>query len=105
MVGETFTYKCSGSDYHVQTSGKIDYDFHADVRPYTCNDCKILTDVLVGERGRVFRKEKFSADQTDFYKCPKCEGDNIIVWDNKKKPCSIVGKMIKDSKQPIMMWD
>lgn len=105
-MGQIFTYKCYGYDYHVQTSGKIDNGFHAVVRPYTCNDFKILTNVLAGESGRVFRKEKLSADQTDFYKCPKCEGDNIIVWNNKKKPCPKCGsKMAKDPKAPRMMWD
>lgn len=105
-MGQTFTYKCSECNYQVQSSGKIDFGFHAVMRPYICNNCKIITDVLIGESGRIFRNDKLMSDQTDFYKCSECEGENIIVWDNKKKTCpKCGGKMMKDSKEPIMMWD
>lgn len=47
-MGQSFTYKCTECGYQVMTSGNIDFGFHTVVRPYTCNDCKIITDVLVG---------------------------------------------------------
>ncbi len=105
-MGQTFTYKCTNCNYEVETSGKKDCGFHAVVRPYICNDCKIINDVLIGEYGKVFNKEKLTKDQKDFYKCSNCDGENIVVWDNKKKPCPKCGnKMIKDPKKPIILWD
>lgn len=105
-MGQIYRYKCTNCNYEVETSGKKDFGMIAVVRPYICNDCKIITDVLIGETGKVFNKGKLTNDQKDFYKCSNCKGENIIVWNNKKKPCPKCGnKMKKDPKKPMIMWD
>ena len=105
-MGSWFRYRCSKCNYEVLTSGQKDYGMQAVVKPYICNDCKIITDVSIGEFGKVIRKDKLTEDQNYFYKCPECKGTNIKPWDNIKRPCPKCGnKMYKVSDDPEIKWD
>jgi len=76
------------------------------VKPNICNDCKIITDVSIGELGKAIRKDKLTEDQKDFYKCSECGGSNIKVWNTAKRPCpKCGGKMYKVSDEPEIFWD
>jgi len=105
-VGSRFKYKCSKFNYEVLTSSLKDYSVLAVVKPYICSDCKIITDISIGEFGKVIRKDKLTKDQNYFYKCPECKGTNINVWNTTKKPCpKCSGKMFKVSDDPEILWD
>lgn len=105
-MGQTFIYKCSNCGYEVETSGKKDFGMRSVVKPYICNDCKVITDVLIGEFGEEFSKDKKPDGYSDFYKCTECGGENISVWNTTKKPCPKCGsKMKTDPDSPIMLWD
>jgi DNA-directed RNA polymerase subunit RPC12/RpoP len=61
-MGRLLKYKCSKCNYEVLTSGKKDYGMMAVTKSYICNDCKIITDVTIGEFGKVISKNKLSVD-------------------------------------------
>jgi hypothetical protein len=54
-MGTFYTFKCN---YSFQTSGKPDCGMLAVTNTYICNSCKQIVDVLVGLRGKIFRKEE-----------------------------------------------
>ena len=47
-MGTRYTFKCNKCGYDVESTGDLDYGFHAVLRPYICNDCNIVTDAIVG---------------------------------------------------------
>ena len=50
-MGTAYLFKCTNCDYSTESSGKKDWGMCGTVRPYICNDCKELTDVLIGKFG------------------------------------------------------
>jgi len=77
------------------------------VAPYICNDCMIITDVLIGEFGKVILFEALDEKQKkEYYSCSDCGKKNINKWDIREKPCPKCGcRMKKDPGQPVMLWD
>ena len=114
-------YKC---DYDVMSSGGLDWGMRAVVRPYICNDCNIVTDVLVGLHGKEYPRELLEhpdsneipgfarledEEKQEFYTCTECKGKNIILWNPRWRRCpKCGGRMLRDeSKGPegILCWD
>lgn len=106
-MGEKFVFKCTNCDYEVLSSGERDYGMLAIVAPYICNDCLIVTDVLIGEFGKDIPPEFLDEKQKkEYYCCTNCSGKNINKWDIQEKPCSKCGsRMKKNSVIPEILWD
>ena len=116
-MGTLYTFKCNKCGYDVESSGDFDFGMHAVVRPYICNDCNIVTDVLVGQQGVEYPKEQIEnpkgdeaskfllfEDKDEYYTCEKCNGKNLTVWNPKWRKCPKCGhRMIKGSE--IALWD
>ncbi len=105
-MGQSFTFRCVKCDYSIESSGKRDWGMMYVVKPYTCNDCNEITDVIIGQMGHDIPKDELTEEQRDFYKCNNCNSENITVWDIKRKPCPKCGcKMQIDSTAGTVMWD
>ena len=117
-MGTSYTFKCNKCNYSVESSGKLDYGMQFVVSPYVCNDCNIVTDVIVGMQGLYFPKEWFDNPKKhdipeymvemrdQFYTCEKCNGENLIGWDSDSGKCpKCDGKMSKDDEAGTMLWD
>jgi hypothetical protein len=95
------------------SSGKHDCGMFAVTEPYICKSCKVLADVVVGMYGVTFSKEEAlrekgkSGFELDFYVCPHCKSDDHLVkWNKSKRPCpKCDGKMEKDLRDKVIMWD
>tara|TARA_B100000131_G_scaffold299608_1_gene320242 strand:- start:144 stop:479 length:336 start_codon:yes stop_codon:yes gene_type:complete len=111
-MGFLYVFKCNSCDYIAKSSGQEDSGFTSVVRPYICNTCKEVCDVLVGQMGEIISKEMLNKTTFDndglenFYSCPDCSGTDLSEWcsNNYKCPkCS--GFMFKDETAPIEVWD
>ena len=49
----SYTFKCNKCDYNVESTGEVSVGMQAVLSPYICNDCNIITDVMVGMSGDV----------------------------------------------------
>lgn len=74
------------------------------VEPYICNNCKELTDVLVGEYGHKIKKSDLTDDKKDYYLCSNCYSENITIWNIKKRPCPKCGNNMRKGQEAIL-WD
>ena len=117
-MGTSYTFKCDKCSYSVESSGETSSGMHYVVSPHICNDCKIITDVAIGMFGRPYLRASFDNPKkyelpdfimkrrNEFYKCEKCEGDNIIEWDAETGECpKCEGKMEIDVSIPSVNWD
>ena len=117
-MGTRYTFECNKCNYNVESSGETSSGMHYVVSPYICNDCKIITDVAVGMFGICYLKQAFDnpkenelpdfiiESKNEFYKCEKCEGDNISDWDSESGECpKCSGKMEIDEDSPTVLWD
>ena len=113
-MGTSYAFKCNNCNYSVLTSGKKDIGMRAVTDTYICNSCNEIVDVLVGLHGETFLKEEIwirkeqdeTIDESEFYKCPECDSEDITKWNTTKKPCpKCNGKMKIDKKGEVMMWD
>ncbi len=117
-MGMSYIFKCDQCDYNVESTGELSEGMRAVVSPYICNDCKIITDVMVGMYGSMYIKEwfenpkesplpDFTIDMKDeFFTCGECKGENLTDWDSKIYECpKCDGKMFKDNNEPPLLWD
>lgn len=118
-MGTLYTFKCNNCNYDVESTGDFDFGMHAVVRPYICNDCNIVTDVLVGKQGMEYPKELIEnpkgdevpefmlfedEDKDDYYTCEECKGRNLTLWNPKWRKCPKCGRrMMKGDR--IALWD
>ena len=117
-MGTQYTFKCNKCNYCVESSGKLDYGMQYVVSPYICNDCNIITDVIVGMQGQSYPKESFDNPKkyglpefivkmkNQFYTFEKCDGEHLTDWDSNLGACpKCDGKMLKDNKAAPLLWD
>jgi hypothetical protein len=105
-MGQKYLYKCSKCDHTLESSGKLDWGMLAVVKPYVCNRCRDVVDVLVGEHGEVIPEDKLVGSQKDeFYCCPKCNNRDLKVWNQINHPCPKCGLKMKKDNSVIVMWD
>ena len=117
-MGTSYTFKCNKCNYSVGSSGKMDYGMEFVVSPHICNDCDIVTDVIVGMQGLCFPKEWLDNPKKhdipeymvemryQFYNCEKCEGENLSDWDSDTGECpKCDGKLKIDKNKPSVNWD
>ena len=106
-MGSLYTYKCDSCDYKVESTGKLDYGYMAVVKPYICNSCKDVFDVMVGEVGQVIPEENLNEEQrTEFYSCPECKGKNLTIWNAHYRKCpKCDGRMTLDKTAFPILWD
>lgn len=99
-MGRRHDWICGDCSYSVVTSAGRDRGFFAMTETFVCLDCKEIVDGIIGEQptrmGKVEAKEPH---------CPKCEGNNLIVWDLSKKPCPKCGHELKLGKTRMEFWD
>jgi len=117
-MGTSHTYKCDNCAYSVETSGEVSYGMHYVFSPFKCNDCKIITDVIVGLFGEIYFEEQFKdpvanmipdfvlEEKDKFYCCEKCNGKNIASWDSALRNCpKCNGRLNIDPSMPSVNWD
>ena len=117
-MGTSYTFKCVICSYSVKTSGEVSYGMHYVVCPHVCMDCEIITDVIIGMFGQSYLKVEledpknyhvpdFVIEEKDkFYTCEKCNGSDLIIWDNEKNKCpKCNGTMAIDPSVPSVNWD
>ena len=117
-MGTRYTYKCDECSYSVDTSGETSIGMYYVVSPYKCNDCNIVTDVIVGMFGQIYFEEQFEdskihelpefirAEKNKYYNCEECNGKNITDWDSVKSSCpKCNGVLNVDPTKPIVNWD
>lgn len=117
-MGTSHTYKCDSCAYSVETSGEVSYGMHYVFIPYKCNDCKIITDAIVGVFGEVYFEEQFKdpvanmipdfvlEEKDKFHCCEKCNGKNIARWDSALRNCpKCNGRLNIDPSMPSVNWD
>ena len=117
-MGMSYTFKCNKCDYNVESTGEVSVGMQAVLSPYICNDCNIITDVMVGMSGDVYLKEwfenpkesplsDFEVDMKDeFFTCGECDGDNLTDWNPRWRKCpKCNGRMVKDKNEPSLLWD
>ncbi len=76
------------------------------VETYICQDCKELTDALIGERGKIFNRKHLTVKQKkDFYCCGRCGSSNIKIWNPEERPCPKCGAKLSKPDMPDIMWD
>ena len=106
VMGQKYYYKCTRCNYSVESSGDIDYGMMAVVKPYICNRCKKVVDVLIGKHGQVITEKDLKGEQKNkFYLCWKCNSRNITEWDPVNHPCPKCGSKMVTSKEVVMFWD
>jgi len=118
-MGSFYTFKCNKCDYDVESTGNLDYGMIAVLRPYICNDCNIVTDVLVGGEGREYPKELIEnpegnyipefvlLEKDEYYTCRKCNGENLTIWNPKWRKCPKCGGRMLIDKDAYhhKLWD
>jgi len=91
-MGRTYVFKCKQCNHSVESSGHLDHGMWAVVKPYTCERCHNVVDVLIGEYGNIIPESELKGTQKDeFYCCSKCNSRNIIEWNPKTHPCPKCG--------------
>lgn len=113
-MGSKKHFFCPKCKYTVLTSGGPDGGMRAATDTFCCKDCKILMDLFV-ERGRagdpfpdIMLTEtdiKISSPVTGGGRCKKCHGQNIVIWDNKLRPCPKCGTGMESDGFRVMLWD
>ena len=110
-MGTMSFYKCKKCNYEVEIVAGYDFGMIAVLETYICKDCNIITDVEVGEHGiKILKKDiknsQFNNDYKDFYKCNKCSGENLQLWNTKLKKCpKCRTKMAINYDKPFTKWD
>ncbi len=117
-MGTRYTFKCNKCGYDVESTGDLDYGFHAVLRPYICNDCNIVTDAIVGIQGMEYPKEWIEnprgdevpefvlEEKDDFYTCEECNGKNLTIWNPKWRKCpKCSGRMKLNKSGMVICWD
>ena len=117
-MGTFYIFKCNKCDYWVESCGNLDYGMMAVLRPYICNDCKIVTDALVGFQGMEYKQEWLEnppereipeimeLEKDEYYRCQECEGKNLTLWNTKWRKCpKCSSRMLRDSSDDIVCWD
>ena len=107
-----YKYVCESCEYDVQSSSDIDFGMMAVVEPHTCLDCKIVTSVLIGSYGIMYNPHNdnlslFSEEEiASFFKCEKCDGENIKPWSKYNRRCPKCNERMKEDKNGITVcWD
>ena len=103
-MGSLYLFNCGSCNYSVRSAGKEDTGYLSVVKPYICNNCKEVYDILIGEMGQVIPKETLSEahgslnELKDFYCCPKCRGKDLTDWSSNDFKCpKCDAGMAKDS--------
>jgi len=111
-LGSLYTFKCNSCDYEVESVGKQDRGFTAVLKPYICNDCKEVCDVLIGDINGVIPEDMLDKlllsnfELDDFYNCSNCKSKNLTEWNSENYNCpKCDGTMAKDKNKPVLLWD
>ena len=87
-MGRIYVFKCKQCHYTVESSGKLDHGMWAVIKPYTCQRCHNVVDVIIGKYGKVIPEGDLKGKQKDeFYCCPKCNSRNLKVWNPITHSC------------------
>ena len=111
-MGSLYFFNCDSCNYNVRTVGKESKGFLSVVKPYICNNCNEVYDILIGEMGQVIPKDMLKQltlgnnKLKDFYSCPECSGKDLTEWGLNYFKCPKCGHgMVKDENAPIESWD
>ena len=99
-MGTKRTYICNKCDYSVLTSGGADAGMRVKIDTFICTHCKEVVDVIIDYT------TKFKSEIPLFDKCPKCGSkDQLVLWDNRIRPCPKCDGVMEDSKEGYILWD
>ena len=111
-MGYIYRFICDSCNYSCDSAGKKNVGINTVTKPYVCNDCNEVCDVIVGELGVVIPKHminsKFSEKNhyKDYYRCFECNGKNLTKWKSNNYKCPKCDtKMHKDENFPIINSD
>lgn len=98
-------HRCPKCGYSIVTSGGEDAGMMVSVKTHICNDCKILTDVVIMWHVHDDPDMVFKPLNKEDYSCTECGGNNLLVWDTLKKPCPKCGTKMTFGEGIEMLWD
>ena len=111
-MGTIFTFICTSCDYKTESSGKEDRGFLSVVKPFICNDCEEVYDILIEEIGKVVDRDFLEVSSSEInknkesYSCPSCNSNNLTDWNPNDYKCpKCECQMIVDKNAKIKMWD
>lgn len=106
-MGSSYLFECPECGYSAEVSGGRDRGFVAVTETRTCDRCREVVDVLVGETSSLAEEGRAAfpeGEGLERYKgrCPICDKVLNNAWDGKCPRCG--GEMIRN-EDVIIMWD
>lgn len=103
-MGAYFDFTCAGCGYTARVSGGRDVGMLAVIRTMTCDSCKTLVDVLIGQCGKEVPTGDPEYDK-DLNLCPECRSRNVRPWPPRKRPCPKCGVKMAPNLETKLLWD